>query len=181
MMHSISLSLLVLFCIFTFCFSGHRITENYQRICMAIYTGHWYLYPLEIQNFFIMIIHETQTPTHLCGWSVIQCTLPTFTVVRPTKRPHTFIEQFQQFNENMKLWCNVSYRFWKQRSLTTCFCDILINQFEIIIATWLFDKTCITTENMHPWISCWLFFFFFWKSFCTDLLFCYEQNRINII
>lgn len=40
MMHSISLSLLVLSCIFSFCFSGQRISENHQRICMEIYAIH---------------------------------------------------------------------------------------------------------------------------------------------
>lgn len=68
--------------IFIFCELGERVTQQFNEFNEQFCQCNWYLFPIEMQRMFIIVISNTQRPAIIEGYANIVCTRDAFKQVR---------------------------------------------------------------------------------------------------
>lgn len=68
--------------ILIYCYLGKISTESYEEMSDCVYKMKWYVLPIELQKFFILMIANMEKSLQYHGFGVIDLNLETFTKVR---------------------------------------------------------------------------------------------------
>lgn len=63
------------------CYFGSNMTAKSFSVAEIPYSAHWYLFPLKSQRLIVQMIHQAQTSFILKGYSIVDCSLPTYAKV----------------------------------------------------------------------------------------------------
>lgn len=72
---------LIVACLYTYCANGSVVTYSSSELARAVYSSHWYKYPLELQPFLTLMMGRAQKPFYFAGYQFGQCSLENFTAV----------------------------------------------------------------------------------------------------
>lgn len=67
---------------FIFCFFGNNVTIKFNETAVHAYNSSWYLCPIHLQRYIILMMQRSQRPLYLTGYKVTRCSLDSFTSVR---------------------------------------------------------------------------------------------------
>lgn len=67
--------------LFLYCETGERVTHQFNQFSEKLCYSDWYLFPLEMQRMFIIMLCGTQEPTIIQGYANTVCTRDAFKLV----------------------------------------------------------------------------------------------------
>lgn len=65
-----------------FCMLGEMVTNEFNKFHEEMCQLNWYLYPLELQQLYLIFIADTQQPAAIYGYGNIVCTRGTLKAVK---------------------------------------------------------------------------------------------------
>lgn len=85
LLQSIACISVMIFMMFVFCYFGDVVTTKSAAVADKAYQTMWYMYPVRMQPYIILIMLQSQKPFFLKGFDLISCSLENFTWV---SKPH---------------------------------------------------------------------------------------------
>lgn len=68
--------------LFCYCFYGRNTTHNYLMFADHLFESNWMNLPVELQEYFPLMISHAQIPLTFHGYGLVNLNLQTFTSVR---------------------------------------------------------------------------------------------------
>lgn len=67
--------------LFLYCYFGNVLTFNLLQLGDTVYCSEWYNYPIDVQQYIVMILRRTQKPFIISALGMMPCTLENFQAV----------------------------------------------------------------------------------------------------
>lgn len=78
MLRALSAMIAWTFMFYLLCYFGEIVTEAFAKLHFSIYERSWYLYPLDLRRYMVLMILATETPIYFNGFGPLQCSCEAF-------------------------------------------------------------------------------------------------------
>lgn len=76
--------------IFIICELGERLTDHFNEISIGIFQCDWYIFPIDVQKMFLIVLLNAQTPITIRGFGNLNCTRDKFKDVSSLNEKYLF-------------------------------------------------------------------------------------------